>query len=628
MSDAASPDRTPYFPGPDEFGPDEQLAQLIHRERQSFDLINRATSYQWRDLPIRDSAFQHYSLRVKLDQPVVSGNALEYQKGLYAIFDRENHLLGSVATGIEDPDLAQATEVAASLANSHQTLSRFGLLLPEEVAPVEVDRYLSEFANFFSPNGEYVQETGFWIPPSEVPFEINYKLWQLVRLFPEQKQTLYAIIKQKGIPGLFTLWGVPLDKVKGQEIITKTHEFVTSDTVEAEYIMELVTDLYLKGGIATVELREEADRQKWLRYLITRTRALANSVILSFNRPDFSWDFADLSLGAITEQILRVANRDASLIKRDALPQLRQAVWQFFIANASDPIVCDQARPFVEWLFTEDTRGLAASEMHSSSDNFYERLPGLDREAATTTGNSTEFEVGRLETLVGQLRTLKLLPANSDIKMLDLGTHTGERWLRPFLDKMGIASLDVLGTDKLEFVPSDGRWQFLQTDISDPGFAAQVRSEGFGESHLITCLWSVLSDIGPDRWQQALNNMSLLLRQEGVGVIDIPAGYLSEAEMESRRQQGLPIIIVERSFAGPNGEQVSKPFYIAPPDQLISGIQTSGLTILNPPSGREELADFPAHYVSTAGTNRWFLVVKKIGEPKPTPLDLLRQISA
>lgn len=236
-----------------------------------------------------------------------------------------------------------------------------------------------------------------------------------------------------------------------------------------------------------------------------------------------------------------------------------------------------------------------------STAYFYQALSNLNALANTTTAD-TKQETTLISRHLDELGLLR------DFKWLDAGSGDGSRVLRPLIEhvrSMG-KQPDVHAVDLLSFPhPNDGAWTPHQGDITS---AEILQLFGSTKFDLITLTWSVFNDLSGIQRLQALENFNQLLKDGGCLLLDVTVDYeQEEAIYRAANPNTLPGSF-ERSFPGPDQEDISKPFVATRSAAMQGELAQSGFKITS-----------QIEYTTANGYKRMLAIAQKTNQPLPRP---------
>ncbi|MFH1958736.1 MAG: hypothetical protein ABIJ22_00170 [Patescibacteria group bacterium] len=549
--------------------------------------------------------------------PILVGVDIDYQY-LFVFFDETGAVVdGDKTLMILNPMADQKPQLTAhSFEDAFQLFNINFFYSPNEKT---LRWYLAEGQQtIMGEEAELCQATtDIELRPLLIPLEIALPLADLLDKFPDKKEFIFNLINKYRLPAqnILAALDYPSDEktkdylYKLEAIVANQNEYHQSRVADLFYVFtelfhdtQRISDLYLseEKGVISGNL---------LRQLLRQTAVKMVEGILDtyhYDPDSFSWNPALLSIVA-TYDLLDMVHTLPVEPRMPAEAVLSQEIEELMTQRYSQ---IPTTAMIVEYYLLQSILKQSDPELKKQGIVFYQALGDhLDKISSQTTGN-LEQELERIvPTIVWHLKQLGI----TDYILIDLGCRIG-RFLSPCLDQLeenGFAPIHVIGIDILPLgQPDHGKWNFLQADLSAPELPDLINSE---RPQVFTSTWSVLNDLKPGEQRQFFINISKMMREEDILIIDVadPASYVAEIDQFQQDHPGASAGMMERSFPGPEGEKHAKAFNITPSYRLLTLSDQADFEVINHPAYEGVQAPLNLKYTTPVGHHRMTLVLKK-----------------
>lgn len=580
-------------------------------------------------LPVRSEGIifdRHFRFK---DCPPGAQFALEYQRGgeqvgniytgytdvvrVFALYDDAHNPLASfVLRDSDSDDMTTPGEIQCLPHEDAITASGYRLL--HDIPARDLEEYLREFPTFFSDGGEFQTKTSIDMTGEKIPLEFGVRFVTYCKSLesdPAHREELFLFVRENILGGLDAL-----SVIENQEELIQLLDANRASRDPIQF------SLFLKGFASIRSAIEIADVYSDVGPIASMLGAISKryffGVLRSMDQGYVDWTMVDNSLHAFNDLINGVYQLPMPR-ELEEQTSFRGAFTNFVLAHAHDPDALGVIEPVIVELWLDELarvkegQGGGPGDRDVSRQHFYETLGiHLEEKASETTGDTPQ-ELDRFEGIFAWLAGEGKL--SSGYRMLDVGSRSGNRILRPLLKRLdgaGIAPGSVVASDADSYAePADGAWKFVQADFTHDGFPEEVGAP----FHLITHTWSPINDV-LEGWRQqtALNNFSRSLVPGGYMVMDIPIGY-EEEKLRYVLEHGGSLGLINKEFNVEDGGTVSKPFNINELYDITLRFARAGLRIVNLPGSGRAPEDVPALWTTKQRNERVTLILEKFGDP-------------
>lgn len=510
--------------------------------------------------------------------------------------DTTTHERGYLYTNPETGSAVYFTDV-------RQAFHAMGILLETSWNNTEIESYIDKVTDESSPIRDIFSNL-VGDAYECIPFEVGFAIYKLhEKLDVQGRQQLQEIMLPAGVTGskLIALIDDP------------AHLPILSELMERqdEQILRCMSGMIeICGNIDDFKYtntHSEVDTEAIQTILYNQLRGLLSATLETADDPNFSWKLPTDTLKAMQEIMYEYSGLDyPNVIKM--LETVEFGVMERNYLNHPTIHRVIEAYLNIRSMikFYEDT----SDDMKEQSHIFYPTMGrALYEHRNDSTGDKT-MQLMLVKTAVSLLMAKGLL--KKGYSALDAGSGPME-FLKAFEMELDAdyTPKHVLAVDREEYeVPKElaDHVSFERADLTSDSYRMAHR----GEFDLVIQMWSPINDNKFVDQKEFLDSLNHKLVDQGIALIEIPAGYDQEMRDEMERSHRKTRGRIQKSFKADEAE-ITKPFEITTLMPLIHRLKQSGFRALN--YGDQAEISVPLVYVTASGQERAFLIVQKVSEP-------------